>query len=54
MNEEILQVFKILEEEKAAIRAEGRFENLTPNKKHAIELLDKIHGRIVQEVALKV
>lgn len=54
MNEEILQVFKILEEEKAAIRAGGRFESLTLNERKAIELLDKIHGRIVREVALKV
>lgn len=54
MDEEILLVFKILEEEKAAIRAESCFENLTPNERKTIELLDKIHGRIVQEVALKV
>lgn len=54
MDEEILVVFRVLEEEKAEIRKNKNFEELTPDKKLAIELLDKIHGRIIKEMVLKI
>ena len=44
----------LYKEEKAEIRSEKNYEDLSPDKKLAIELLDKIHGRIIKEMVLKV
>lgn len=53
MNEEILQVFKILEEEKANIRGKTKFEHLALTQKQKIEMLDRIHQKILRKVVLK-
>lgn len=53
MNKDILTVLRILEEEKASIRGKTEFEHLTLTQKQRIEMLDRVHQKIVKEVALK-
>ena len=53
MSEEILQVFKILEEEKANIRGKTKFEYLTLTQKQKIEVLDRVYQKILRRTVLK-